>query len=82
MLDEFLGGAGTGSLWDKHRLGGPNPSVNMCPHGEIYLLPTLRGVMGQSCPPPAKSEGLPRRMAQTSGPRRKQGVISAYLRYE
>lgn len=61
MLDEFLGGAGTGSLWDKRRLGGPNPSVNLCPHGEIYLLPTLKGVMGQSCPPSAKSEEPQRR---------------------
>ena len=48
MLDEFLGGAGAGrsALLGKRRLGGPNPSVNLCPHGEIYLLPTLRGVTG------------------------------------
>lgn len=61
MLDEFLGGAGTGSLWDKRRLSGPNPSVNLCPHGEIYLLPTLKGVTGQSFQSPTKSEEPQRR---------------------
>ena len=39
MLDEFLGGAGEGGfvLLGKRTRAGQSPSVNLCPHGEIYF---------------------------------------------
>lgn len=39
MLDEFLGGAGKdkSAPRGKRTQGRQGPSVNLCPHGEIYF---------------------------------------------
>lgn len=61
MLDEFLGGGG------QAHAGQTGPKRKFVSARRDILLTILRGVTGQSCLAPAKSEGPPCRMAQTSG---------------
>ena len=90
MLDEFLGGVGGGADFLGKLRGARRgrsrralrARAQICVRTARYTFNHVEGRGGQGRLAPAKSEGLPRRMAQTSGPRRNQGVISAYLRYE
>lgn len=77
MLDEFLGGA------EAKRAGCPELRRKFVSARRDILIVNVEGASGQSCLAPAKSEGPPCRMAQTSGvPTQTGEVIRAYLRYE
>ena len=67
MLDEFLGGGGHRQPLRQAQAERLEPKGKFVSARRDILLTMLRGVTGQGCPAPAKSEGPPRRMAQTSG---------------
>ena len=67
MLDEFLGGGGRRQALRQAQAERLEPRGKFVSARRDILLTMLMGVTGQSCLAPAKPEGPPCRMVQTSG---------------
>ena len=85
MLDEFLGGGGGGKIRPSRQVHGGRPerNRNFVSARRDILITNVEGRDGTKLPVAHEIGGTAAaRGRKRVGSRRKQGVISAYLRYE